>query len=79
MSMAISMLPVQKLDINKAVRGQLNGHTSRVFWFTGLSGPGKSTIVNESEKMYSQGIQTYLLDGDNVRLVFVDVNLYSKD
>ena len=53
--MAISMLPVQKLDINKAVRGQLNGHTSRVFWFAGLSGSGKSNIVNELEKNVCTG------------------------
>jgi len=46
----------------------MNGHNSRVLWFTGLSGSGKSTIANALEKeMYKRGIHTYILDGDNVR------------
>jgi len=40
-----------------------------VVWFTGLSGAGKSTIANLVEKkLHADGRQTYLLDGDNVRL-----------
>ena len=58
----------QRLDIDKLMRRQLNGHTSKVLWFTGLSGSGKSTIVNALEKkLYEQGIRSYILDGDNVR------------
>lgn len=58
----------QQLDIDKAARRQLNGHTSRVLWFTGLSGSGKSTIANALEKaLHERGIRTYILDGDNVR------------
>jgi bifunctional enzyme CysN/CysC len=58
----------QKVDVDKAARRRMNGHTTRVLWFTGLSGSGKSTIANELEKrLYSQGIHTYILDGDNVR------------
>jgi len=58
----------QKLEIDKAARRTLNGHTSRVLWFTGLSGSGKSTIANALEKLlHAQGIRTYVLDGDNVR------------
>ncbi|WLR46990.1 adenylyl-sulfate kinase [Halobacillus litoralis] len=45
-----------------------NGHQSGVLWFTGLSGSGKSSIANHLNKaLYEKGIQTYLLDGDNVR------------
>jgi bifunctional enzyme CysN/CysC len=56
------------MDIDKDARRQLNGHTSRVLWFTGLSGSGKSTIANALEKrLHTQGIRTYILDGDNVR------------
>jgi bifunctional enzyme CysN/CysC len=39
-----------------------------VIWFTGLSGAGKSTIAAALEKrLYSLGMHTYVLDGDNVR------------
>ncbi|MDB3891606.1 sulfate adenylyltransferase subunit CysN [Alphaproteobacteria bacterium] len=58
----------QKLDIDKAARRQLNGHSSGVLWFTGISGSGKSTIANALEKaLHERGIRTYILDGDNVR------------
>jgi bifunctional enzyme CysN/CysC len=58
----------QKLDIDKQARRHLNGHTSKVLWFTGLSGSGKSTIANALETaMHKQGIRTYILDGDNIR------------
>ena len=41
---------------------------SKVLWFTGLSGSGKSTIANEVEReLYQIGYLTMLLDGDNVR------------
>ena len=39
-----------------------------MFWFTGLSGSGKSTIANLFEqKLHAMGKHTYILDGDNVR------------
>lgn len=58
----------QKLDVNKEARRTLNGHTSKVFWFTGLSGSGKSTIANAlCSALHARGICTYLLDGDNIR------------
>ena len=58
----------QQLEIGKSARRTLNGHSSRVLWFTGLSGSGKSTIANALEKkLHAQGIRTYILDGDNVR------------
>ncbi|MDA9649606.1 sulfate adenylyltransferase subunit CysN, partial [Alphaproteobacteria bacterium] len=63
-----SNLHRQKLDIGKADRRQLNGHSSRVLWLTGLSGSGKSTIANALEKaLHERGIRSYILDGDNVR------------
>ena len=46
-----------------------NQHKSRVLWFTGLSGSGKSTVANATEKiLHDMGLQTYILDGDNVRM-----------
>ena len=60
---------LHKLDINKSAREIMNGHKSKVIWFTGLSGSGKSTIANALEKkLYLEGIRTYVLDGDNIRL-----------
>lgn len=58
----------QILDVDKNARNQLSGHLSKIIWFTGLSGSGKSTIANALEReLYQMGIRTYILDGDNVR------------
>ena len=58
----------QSLDIDKRARERLCGHKSKVIWFTGLSGSGKSTIANALEKkLHKMGIHTYILDGDNIR------------
>ncbi len=44
------------------------GHRGAVVWFTGLSGAGKSTIAQALEReLFSRGIHTYVLDGDNIR------------
>lgn len=54
--------------ITKQARRELRGHKSTVLWFTGLSGSGKSTIANAvEERLYKEGLHTYLLDGDNIR------------
>jgi bifunctional enzyme CysN/CysC len=58
----------QALTIVRADRERLNGQKGKVIWFTGLSGSGKSTLANALEvRLHSQGMRTYLLDGDNVR------------
>ncbi len=58
----------QAIDISREMRAGQKGQMPRVLWFTGLSGSGKSTIANLVEKkLYSQGLHTFLLDGDNVR------------
>ncbi|QTL39381.1 adenylyl-sulfate kinase [Xenorhabdus budapestensis] len=55
-------------DVNRKQREAVNGHPALVIWFTGLSGSGKSTLAGMLEQaLFSQGIKTYLLDGDNVR------------
>lgn len=54
--------------INKSARAKAKNQTPKVFWFTGLSGSGKSTIANLFEqKLHAMGQHTYILDGDNVR------------
>lgn len=56
------------LAINRKLREDLNGNPSKLLWFTGISGSGKSTIANNLEKeLFSRGIRTYILDGDNIR------------
>ncbi|MDC1470220.1 adenylyl-sulfate kinase [Gammaproteobacteria bacterium] len=56
------------LEINRQIRENFNGSKSKLLWLTGISGSGKSTIANELEKkLFSLGIRTYILDGDNVR------------
>ncbi|HEY8804047.1 MAG TPA: adenylyl-sulfate kinase [Clostridium sp.] len=42
---------------------------SKLLWFTGLSGSGKSTVANALDiRLNESGKATYLLDGDNIRL-----------
>jgi len=54
--------------ITRRDRNILNRHPSGVLWFTGLSAAGKSTIDHAVEKkLFSLGIRSYVLDGDNVR------------
>ena len=57
-----------KFKVRRGDRIARNGHNSFLIFFTGLSGSGKSTLANALEqKLYAQGISTYILDGDNVR------------
>ena len=59
---------MQHVDVNKAARARLKHQKPCVLWLTGLSGAGKSTIANLTEKkLHAMGYHTYLLDGDNVR------------
>ncbi len=49
-------------------RWQRQGHRGGVLWFTGLSASGKTTLAFELEKrLFDQGHQAYVLDGDNLR------------
>jgi bifunctional enzyme CysN/CysC len=49
----------------RAVR---TGHRGAVIWLTGLSGAGKSTIAQSLERdLFHSGMNTYVLDGDNIR------------
>lgn len=44
------------------------GQRSKVLWFTGLSGSGKSTIAIQVERrLYEEGFFPKVLDGDNIR------------
>ena len=55
-------------NIDLAERERRSGHKAAVVWFTGLSGSGKSSIARLLERrLWDSGIQTMLLDGDQVR------------
>ena len=67
MRRAKNLVP-QAFAINKQARAAAKHQTPKVFWFTGLSGSGKSTIADAFEKqLHAMGKHTYILDGDNVR------------
>jgi bifunctional enzyme CysN/CysC len=55
-------------NIDLAERERRNTHRASVIWFTGLSGSGKSSVARLLErKLFEAGVQTMLLDGDQVR------------
>ncbi|MAM05707.1 MAG: adenylyl-sulfate kinase [Flavobacteriales bacterium] len=67
--MTESNLHFHKHRIPRQLKEDRNKQKSRVLWFTGLSGSGKSTVANATEKLlHDLDIHTYILDGDNVRM-----------
>ena len=67
--MATANLHFHEHRVARELKEKRNQHKSRVIWFTGLSGSGKSTVANATEKvLHDMGLQTYILDGDNVRM-----------
>ncbi|RKQ17230.1 adenylyl-sulfate kinase [Ureibacillus endophyticus] len=55
-------------SISKEQRREKNKHHSFILWFTGLSASGKSSIANAvAQKLFEQGNQSFVLDGDNIR------------
>ena len=67
--------------ISKADREKLKNQKAVLFWLTGLSGSGKSTIANRlEEKLFNLGKHTYILDGDNIRFgLNSDLGFSEKD
>lgn len=58
----------EEWNIPRDERASRFGHRPMVFWFTGVSGAGKSTIARAFERqLWEEGRQTMLLDGDQVR------------
>ena len=55
--------------VTRENRETLLSQKSKLLWFTGLSGSGKSTVANSLDRKLNEiGKSTYLLDGDNIRL-----------
>lgn len=58
----------QPHSVNKSARSAQKNQKSVCIWLTGLPGSGKSTLGDALEKrLFSKGLHTYLLDGDNLR------------
>jgi len=67
--MVAKNLTSPSLNISIGDRETLLKQQGKIIWFTGLSGAGKSTLANALEvALYQQGVHTFLLDGDIVRL-----------
>ncbi|MEX0935957.1 MAG: sulfate adenylyltransferase subunit CysN [Gemmatimonadota bacterium] len=58
----------EEWNISRAEREEKNRHRAAMVWFTGMSGAGKTTIARKVERvLFERGIQTMLLEGDQVR------------
>ena len=60
--------PIYDQLINRDDQERFLNQKGKVFWFTGLSGSGKSTIAAAFERsLYKKGYFVKVLDGDNIR------------
>lgn len=66
--MAKHIHPIFDQLVSRSERELWLNQRSGVFWFTGLSGSGKSTIAKGVERMlFDKGYFVQVIDGDNVR------------
>jgi len=60
--------PISDRMVTRQIRESILDQQGGVYWMTGLSGSGKSTIAIGLEKaLLSQGYHAIVLDGDNIR------------
>ncbi len=60
--------PIFDRLLSRTEREERLGQRARVFWLTGLSGSGKSTIAQGLERrLFEAGYFPQVLDGDNIR------------
>jgi adenylylsulfate kinase len=65
---ATNIHPIHDQVIQRAAKEKLLKQHAKVFWMTGLSGSGKSTIaIGVENALNKKGYLTQILDGDNVR------------
>ena len=63
-----NIFPVFNKIISKEKKEKLLNQKGKVFWLTGLSGSGKTTIALQLEKeLFKLGFVVQILDGDNIR------------
>jgi len=66
--MSTNIHPIFERLVTKSERERFLNQKAGVFWFTGLSGSGKSTIVEGVErKLFDLGYFAQVIDGDNMR------------
>ena len=60
--------PIFERLVDRAERESRLRQRAKVFWLTGLSGSGKSTIAQGVERrLFEMGYFPQVLDGDNIR------------
>lgn len=60
--------PIFERIVGRKEKERFLNQKSRVFWLTGLSGSGKSTIAEKVERMlFNEGFLVQIIDGDNIR------------
>jgi len=66
--MSSNIHPEFDRQVSRESKEKLLGQRGLVVWLYGISGSGKSTIANATEKvLHKQGRMTTILDGDNLR------------
>lgn len=66
--MADNIHPIFDQLVSREERSRFLNQQSGVYWLTGLSGSGKSTIAKGVErKLFNEGYFAQVIDGDNIR------------
>lgn len=66
--MAENIHPIFDQIVSRTTREKFLNQRAHVFWFTGLSGSGKSTIAQGVElSLFDRGYFAQVIDGDNIR------------
>lgn len=72
--------PIFDKILPTSAKEKLLNQKGKVFWITGLSGSGKSTIAQHTEVLlHNKGILTQVLDGDNIRTGLNKNLLFSEE
>jgi len=66
--MADNIHPIFERLVSRKEKENFLNQKASVFWFTGMSGSGKSTIAESVEReLFNAGYLVQVLDGDNIR------------
>lgn len=66
--MADNIFPIYDQLVSRQEKEDFLNQNGAVFWLTGLSGSGKSTMAKQLERqLFNEGFVVQVLDGDNVR------------
>ncbi|MCB0510097.1 MAG: adenylyl-sulfate kinase [Chitinophagales bacterium] len=61
--------PIFDQLVSRGEKEEFLNQRSKLIWFTGLSGSGKSTVAKGLEKeLFKRGFYVQVLDGDNIRM-----------